>query len=111
MTRCSERQRLRLRVPDTPRIAAAHADIESAIALDPQNPYGYILRGFWRQRQNRLAEAMADFDRAISLRSDLADYYVRRGGLLNQIGDLDRAMSDLDRAIALNPGNAEAFYF
>jgi hypothetical protein len=24
MTRCSERQRLRLRVPDTPRIAAAH---------------------------------------------------------------------------------------
>jgi hypothetical protein len=25
MTRCSERQRLRLRVPDTPRIAAAHA--------------------------------------------------------------------------------------
>jgi hypothetical protein len=25
MTRCSEHQRLRLRVPDTPRIAAAHA--------------------------------------------------------------------------------------
>ena len=25
MTRCSERQRLRLRVPDTPRIAVAHA--------------------------------------------------------------------------------------
>jgi hypothetical protein len=24
MTRCSERQRLRLRVPDTPRIAAVH---------------------------------------------------------------------------------------
>jgi tetratricopeptide (TPR) repeat protein len=90
--------------------ADALADDERAIALNPQLPYGYLLRALLRQRQNQFSEAMADFDHAISLRGDVPIYYVRRGTLLNQTGDPDRALADLDRAIALNPDLAEAFF-
>ena len=52
----------------------ALAEIERAIALNPQNAYGYFVRGGLRQQQSQLTDAMADYDHAITLRGDVAIY-------------------------------------
>jgi len=54
------------------RLAEAAADIDRALALDPDDPDALLERGILRQRRGDLDGARADWDRARALAPDSA---------------------------------------
>ena len=57
---------------------AAHRDFANAIALQPDNPDGYIDRSALYVRETRYEEAVRDIAQALKLAPNQADYLVRR---------------------------------
>lgn len=89
------------RVPD------ARGAVEQAIAIAPDEPMAYWLRGVIHQLQGHPAHALADFDRV--LRTDDLDGALKaqaigsRGMALADLGHDAQALRELDRALALRP--------
>ncbi len=88
----------------------ALADLEQAIAIDP-NDYGvYIIRGLIRLSPIQDYQgALADFDRAIAIKPTAATAYNGRGRVKHEKKDYQGALADFDRAIAIDPNYASAY--
>ena len=89
--------------------AAAIANYDRAIALDPDDPAAYHGRGIAKDAQGDYAGAIADFDRAIALDPDGADAYHNRGVTKAEQGDYAGAIADYDRVIALDSDNVAVY--
>ena len=89
--------------------AAAAANYERAIALEPDNAEAYHWRGIVKDAQGDYAGAIADFDRAIALNPDDADIYYNRGVTKANQGDYAGAIADYNRVVALDPDNMAVF--
>jgi len=88
-------------------------DLERAIALCPEKPEAYFLRGEVRSIQGDQAAALADCNRTIERKPTgvLAfQVYFRRGKALRRAGKTDEALADLSRAIELKANDAEAYH-
>lgn len=83
--------------------------LEEGMALVPDVPEGYFVRGFIREKQGDEAQALGDYDRAIELKEDFVQALVNRGAIYGRQGDQQKALEDYDRAIAVDPGNALAY--
>lgn len=88
--------------------AAALADYDAAIALDPRQPASFHNRGDLRAAMGDLAGARADYDAGLRIDPRHARLFVARGNLRRENGDLGGALGDYDRAIALDPRYAAA---
>ena len=88
--------------------AAAIANYDRAIALDPDDPEAYHSRGIAKTEQGDYAGAIADYDRAIALDPDGAAAYHNRGVTKAEQGDYAGAIADYDRAIVLDPDDLAA---
>ena len=92
------------------RTAPARSAIEQAIALAPEEPLAYWVRGVIHLLERRPAQALADFDRVLSSddldRALSAQAIGSRGMALTDLGRHAEALQDLDRALKLRP---EAF--
>jgi tetratricopeptide (TPR) repeat protein len=82
---------------------------DRALAVDPNFPPAYDIRGLARAGAGRLSESIRDYDKAIALKPDFAAAYNSRGVADVGIGRLSDAIADYDKAIALKPDFAEAF--
>ena len=91
-------------------VAAALADLESAVRLAPDNPLHLTNRAQAYRKFDRISEALADLNRAIELDADLLSARFNRGALNFSQGDFDTALADFDRCIAVDP-HAAAPYF
>jgi tetratricopeptide (TPR) repeat protein len=87
-------------------LAEAIADLDVAVAVDPNDAEAWHLRGRCRQ-ETQLPEAIADLDRAIALEPDRADHYTMRGFLHMLNVAIFPALADAKRAVELDPKNAE----
>ncbi|PSB55816.1 tetratricopeptide repeat-containing S1 family peptidase [Chamaesiphon polymorphus] len=87
------------------------ADLDRAIALNPQSVIAYVGRGMVKYQQLDDAQgALADLNRAIALDPKLANAYNNRGVLKAQkLNDARGGLADLDRSIALDPKFAQAY--
>ena len=85
--------------------AAAIANYDRAIALNPDDAEAYHNRGIAKDAQGDYAGAIADYDRAIALNPEDADAYHNRGVTKAEQGDYAGAIADYDRVIALDPDN------
>jgi tetratricopeptide (TPR) repeat protein len=83
--------------------AAALADFNRDLQLDPRDAAGLNGRGLVYFDQNDLAHARSDFDAAIGLQPDSATAYVNRGDVERRQGDFAAALHDTNHAIELNP--------
>jgi len=90
----------------------AIADMDAAIALDPDNPLLYVERG---QRILLLYEwdrALADFNRALELDPDYANAYYFRGILYASVPEAvearQLALDDFQRYLELAPNGQHA---
>ena len=88
----------------------ALADLNQAIALNPNYVYGYYNRGLVKSNLGDYPGAIADFDRALELDSKLVEAYNNRGNAKSSLGDLPGAIADYSAAINLNPNLASAYY-
>lgn len=83
------------------RQAAQLAD--RAMALNPNLPQVYFVRGQVEMfRRNHLAAA-EEFDRALALRPSYADAYAALGWMLHFAGQQQKALEAVEKAIRLNP--------
>jgi len=98
------------------KIEPALADMEKALALEPDNAKFYmtraeILRRGWamngcgRSVRTTCERVLADMDKAISLDPGKAWYHVSKGELLAEIERFDDAIREMDVAMKIGDGN------
>ena len=89
--------------------AAAIADYDQAIRLDPRIPFAFNNRGLLRAEQGDIAGAIADYDQAIRLDPGYAQAFSNRGLARAMRGDHAGAIDDYAGAIRADPRFILAF--
>jgi lipoprotein NlpI len=74
-----------------------------AIAADPKNLRGYLLRGSLYEALRKHDEAVVDFDKCLELDPQCAEAYNRRGSEQFTRGKFAESLADFDRFLALRP--------
>ncbi|MCX7361496.1 MAG: tetratricopeptide repeat protein [Alphaproteobacteria bacterium] len=88
--------------------AAAIADLDQALALEPDDEDALMARGEAYGDFGDVPRALADLDRAIALEPLNSKAYLLRGIVSGRSGDQESAYVDYDKAATLDPLNAEA---
>jgi len=78
-------------------------EIDRAIALDPDDPISYVVKGRIEREIGRPEEAIADFTHAIEIDPHYVDSFCNRSWILYGLGRRDEAITDARRALDLNP--------
>lgn len=86
----------------------ALADINAAIALDPDNPQLYVLRGNITLLIYEWDRVLADYNAAIALAPGYADAYFYRGVLYYTRTEYGLAVDDFTRCLELAPAGPHA---
>ena len=89
--------------------ARARADVEKAVALDPNDDRALTMRGTLRFIQGDNPGALADLTKSVSIKSDDAVAWNSLGAVRLTLGERDSAQVDFTRAIARNPSYGEAY--
>lgn len=89
----------------------ANVYASKAIASDPINPDGYVLRGLIERRQgkgNNFDNAIRIIDQALALDPNYTPALMEKARLLIEQKNYKDALPLLDKAVTANPDNAEA---
>jgi len=78
-----------------------------AIAVDGNNPIGYLAKGNVLKVERRFDDAIAEFERALALDPDVPEAYGALGHVYVDIGQYEKAIEFFDKAIRLNPQNQQ----
>src|SRR5882724_4599217 len=81
--------------------------LDKSLALAPQNPEAFALKGFLLAAQNQTREAISSFDRALAIDSALGNAWLGCGLCKIRRGDAKGGREDLLVAAALEPQRAE----
>jgi len=87
----------------------AIADLNQAIAINPQYAEAYYNRGLVKRNLGDNQGAIADYNQAIAINPQDADTFNNRGNAKSDLGDKQGAIADYNQAIAINPQYAEAY--
>ena len=90
--------------------AAAIADYDKALEIDPQFAEAYSNRGGVKDSMGDHVAAIADFDRALEIDPQLAGAYSNRGIAKNHMGSYAAALADFDRVLEIDPQDMQAYY-
>jgi TolB-like protein len=100
--------------------AVARAELDKAIALDPEFAAAYAYLGWvhatdahfgWRANREALLQHSLDLaDQALDLDSTLADAYAVRAFAFTLLGEHDAALHEAERAAELNPNGATVLH-
>jgi lipoprotein NlpI len=90
-------------------LAAAIADYDEAIKLDPKNASALTNRGTAHSEKGDADAALADFDEAIKRNPRYASAYFNRANAYAAKGDVDRALADYAASIRYDRRNVNAF--
>jgi lipoprotein NlpI len=74
-----------------------------AIAADPKDTRGHLLRGSMYEALQRHDEAVADFSKCLELDPKCAEAFNRRGSEQFKRGKIAESLADFDRFLALRP--------
>jgi lipoprotein NlpI len=80
--------------------------ITRSIAIEPQNPRGYLLRARFHEENHEPAKAIADYDQLIKLDPSQPDAWQHRGTEHFKLGHIKESIADFDQFIALVPQQA-----
>ena len=89
--------------------AAALADYEKALSLNPTYAPAYANRANTMVAMGKVDQAISDANKALALDPKLAAGYFSRANAYQARKQLERAVDDYSRAIALNPEYVEAY--
>jgi tetratricopeptide (TPR) repeat protein len=88
----------------------AMADLDRALAPDPESGPALALRGAAYYGLSRLHEALADLDRAIALDPDYVWALADRAAIYLDLRRYEDAMHEIERAVALDPGDRSVLH-
>jgi lipoprotein NlpI len=89
--------------------AAAIADYDEAIKLDPKGAPAYNNRGTAKNESGDAEGAIADFNEAVKHKKTFASAYFNRANVHAAKGEIDRAISDYTAAINYDRRNTNAY--
>jgi lipoprotein NlpI len=89
--------------------AAAIADYDEAIKLDPKNARALANRGTAHSEKGDAEAALTDFDAALKLDPRLGSAYFNRANALAAKGETDRAIADYTASIKYDRRNVNAY--
>jgi Flp pilus assembly protein TadD len=75
----------------------ALADLNKAIAIDPNDAKAYYNRGVLYYGQGKLKLALVDWNKAIALNPNLAEAYANSGLLYMKMGNTEAAKTNLQK--------------
>jgi tetratricopeptide (TPR) repeat protein len=84
-------------------LPSAIADMDRAVALDPESEWLFYIRGVYHQARADWGACVADLNQAIARNPDAAEFYEVRGMARYNQGDLEGARSDLGAAMLAKP--------
>lgn len=90
--------------------AAALADMDEAIKLEPRFAGNFVNRAFMRYKLDDYAGAMADYDYAISLDATSIEAHFNRGLLHAEVGENNKAIDDFTTVLNAERDNFMALY-
>lgn len=90
--------------------AAALADMDQAIKLQPQYAGFFINRAYLRYMTDDFNGAFADYDYALQLEPDNTIAMFNRGLLRAEVHDNNKAVTDFSRVLAIDPEDYKALY-
>jgi lipoprotein NlpI len=76
---------------------------DKAVAADPKEARGYLMRGIARGGLHKHREALADLDKAIGIDPRLAAAYDHRGSEHFKLGHIKESLADFDHFLELKP--------
>lgn len=91
-------------------VVAAERQLDEAILRNPELPYSYLERAYYRLNHGNLSGALEDYDRAIELKPDDTDSWINRGLVKEKLQDFTGAYKDFTRAIALKKDYEKAWF-
>lgn len=83
--------------------------MNEAISKNPDLPYPYAERGYYRLINKDLKGALADYDKVLSLDKKDEESYLNRGLVKEKLKDLHGAFTDYTEAISLKPDYEKAW--
>lgn len=90
--------------------AAALADMDRAIKLQPKYAGFFINRAYLRYMNDDFNGAFADYDYALVLEPENTLALFNRGLLRSEVHDTDKALTDFSRVLYLDPDDYKALY-
>lgn len=90
--------------------AAALADMDEAIRLNPRNPGFFINRAFLRYKLDDYFGAMSDYDYALELEPSNFVAHFNRAMLCAEVRDYDKALQDFNEVLQLRPDEYRTLY-
>ena len=87
----------------------AMADLDRAVAIDPDLALGYNYRGVAYAMVGDVDRAILELTRAVSLAPTMSEAYFNRAGVYLQLEDPKAALSDLDTVAELDPENPSPY--
>lgn len=90
--------------------AAALADMNEAIRLQPRMAGFFINRAYLRYMTDDYFGAMADYDYALQLDPANTTALFNRGLLRSEVHDINKAIDDFSNVLRLNPDEYKALY-
>lgn len=79
------------------------AFFDMTLQLNPEDPRGWVSKGYALENLGRDEEALAHYDKAIQLDARSDDAWTRKGTLLAKLTQFDEAIKCFEAAIASNP--------
>jgi Flp pilus assembly protein TadD len=76
----------------------ALADLNKAIAIDPNDAKAYYNRGVLYHEQGKLELALVDYNKAIALNPNLAEAYINSSVTYVKMGNTEAAKTNLQKA-------------
>lgn len=98
-----------LKKADVVPVEQAERFFSELLEREPENAWGYNLRGLVRERQGEFEAAVEDFTRAVRYDPQMASAYNNRGIAFDRRGEPKRALEDYEAAIKLDPAYAAAY--
>lgn len=93
---------------DQGNLVAAAANIETALAIQPNDPKSHATLGLLYARQNALPAAINSFEHALSLNPNISEVYNNLGVCYQMLGDLEKSIQNYRQALELNPDYTKA---
>jgi len=87
----------------------AIADLEMAIALNPNNYDAYMNLGVAYEKRGQFDKATENVEKAITVKPSSHEAYLYRGVLYEEAGQLEKAMEAYTKAISLDPTDFETY--
>ena len=84
-------------------------DINTALAIDPNQPQGHFYRGVLEYNARHMDASLAEFTRAIEIEPRYINAYENRGTVFGILGNYDLAIADFNMILKIKPYEALAY--